>query len=147
MKPTHLALKILLPIALIFAAQSRLFADSKSKREAVLIEQGRYLVFQVGLCIDCHSPRGPDGQFDESKHLTGSPLPFVPTVPMPWASAAPSLAGLPPHYTREAMARFLTTGERPGGLPPPLPPMPAYRMDPKDAAAVAAYLESLKPKP
>ena len=109
-----------------------------------LLEHGRYLVYQVGLCIDCHSPRGKDGAYIPDLHLMGAPLPFVATVPMPWAPLAPKLAGLPAGYSREDMVRFLMTGQRPHKLPPPLPPMPEFRLNQSDAEAVTAYLASLK---
>lgn len=108
------------------------------------IERGRYIVHQVGMCIDCHSPRGPQGEFIESKHLTGSELGFKPTVPMPWMPVAPRLAGLPAGFTFEDTVHFLMTGERPNGRPGPLPPMPPYRFERPDAEAVSAYLRSLK---
>lgn len=107
------------------------------------VERGRYLVHNVGLCIDCHSPRDEQGAFVEGKHLTGSPLPFAPTVAMPWAQVAPPIAGLPVGFTKEDTVRFLMTGERPNGRPAPLPPMPPYRFDRDDAEAVASYLQSL----
>jgi cytochrome c553 len=109
------------------------------------LEHGRYLVHQVGLCIDCHSPRNQKGEFLEDKHLTGSPIPFTPTVPMPWMPAAPKIAGLPDGYTAKDMTHFLMTGERPNGRPGVLPPMPPYRMDRRDAEAVTAYLQAMTP--
>lgn len=136
---------LLLAAALVFAACSN--ADSSPADDgSALLERGRYLVHNVGMCVDCHSPRGPDGQFVEAKHLTGSPLAFVATVPMPWAQLAPRIAGLPAGYDRAAMTRFLMTGERPAGLPPTMPPMPAVRLSQIDAEAVTAYLASLSPE-
>ena len=41
------------------------------------------------------------------------------------------------------LAHFLETGVRPNGSSP-RPPMPAYRMQPGDARAVAAYIRSLR---
>lgn len=111
------------------------------------VARGRYLVHDVATCVDCHSPRQPDGSFVPGRHLTGSPLAFVPTVPMPWANYAPPVAGMPGGYTEASLKRFLMTGERPGGLPAPRPPMPAYRFDEADADAVVAYLKSLVPSP
>ncbi len=137
---------ILIVIALVAAFSAASHGKEgkiRAGKNVNLIEHGRYLVHQVGMCIDCHSPRDEKGQFIENRHLVGTQLDIAPTVPMPWALVAPNLAGLPPHYKRETMVRFLVTGERPGGLPPPLPPMPEFRMNPKDAAAVASYLESL----
>ena len=107
------------------------------------IERGRYLVHQVGMCIDCHSPRDEGGEFIESQHLTGAPLAFAPTVSMPWMPAAPRIAGLPVGFTEEQTVDFLMTGERPHGRGPVLPPMPPYRMTRGDAEALAAYLRSL----
>lgn len=108
------------------------------------IEHGKYLVTQVAMCVDCHSPRGPDGQFVAGRELTGTPLGFAPTVPMPWAPAAPGIAGLPAGYTARDTVLFLTTGKRPHGLDPARPPMPEYRMSQADAEAIAAYLASLR---
>lgn len=107
-----------------------------------LIERGRIFVHNTGMCTDCHSPRDEKGQFIEGKHLMGSVLTFAPTVPMPWAPAAPMIAGLE-GYTNEQAVKFLMTGERPSGTPP-RPPMPAYRLQEDDARAVVAYLKSLK---
>ena len=118
-------------------------APSSASRDA-LVKRGEYLVHGVGMCIDCHSPRGEGGAFLADRHLTGSALPFAPTVPLPaWAAAAPSIAGLPPGWDDDAMVRFLTTGERPNHLPPARPPMPPYRMSRADAEAVSAYIRSL----
>ena len=132
-------------VALIVATASAI-ASAETKPDA-LIERGRYLVEGVAGCNDCHSPRNEKGELMEGMHLTGSPLPFAPTVPMPWAPAAPSIAGLP-DYTTEQAVKFLMTGERPSNIPP-LPPMPAYRLNEEDAKAVVAYVKSLPvaPKP
>jgi len=115
-------------------------ADANTDR----IERGRYLVHNVALCIDCHSPRDEKGQFLAGKHLTGAALGFAATVPMPWAPAAPGIAGLE-NFTPEQAVKFLMTGERPSGVPV-LPPMPAYRMGQAEAEAVVAYLKSLPPQ-
>lgn len=102
-------------------------------------ERGRYLVEQVGLCADCHSPRNERGEFLASKWLQGAPIPLKPLVPMPWAEAAPSIAGLPTLPDDAAALHFLTTGELPGGRTP-RPPMPPYRFAAEDARHVLAYL-------
>ena len=108
-----------------------------------LIQEGRRLVESVGLCGDCHSPHGPDGSVDPKFTLTGSKLPFTPTVPMPWADVAPPLVGL--HgFTDEEAVSFLQTGQRPSGIPV-RPPMPAFRFNENEARAVVAYLRSLSP--
>lgn len=107
-----------------------------------LILRGRYIVEGVGLCADCHTPRTEKGEFDRTQWLMGSPLPFKPTVEMPWVPAAPPIAGLPT-MTEEEMVKFLRTGTRPNGTKP-LPPMPEFRLNEDDARAVAAYLKALK---
>jgi mono/diheme cytochrome c family protein len=113
--------------------------------DPALILRGNYLVNQVGLCVDCHSPRDEKGAFLQGKHLLGSPVAFAPTVPVPaWASAASPIAGLPAGWTKEAAMHFLMTGERPFNLPPVRPPMPPYRFSQDDARAVVAYLHSLR---
>ena len=51
------------------------------------------------------------------------------------------IAGLPSLTETQAIA-FFQDGKRPDGTTP-LPPMPAFRFDAADAAAVTAYLKSL----
>jgi hypothetical protein len=108
-----------------------------------LLARGDYLVNRVGLCIDCHSPRNEKGEHIASQHLMGAPIPFAPTVPMPWVPAAPRLAGLPAGFSEEQFVHFLMTGDRPDGRGQPLPPMPPYRFEKADAEAIAAYMRSL----
>lgn len=109
-----------------------------------VLKRGDYLVNRVGLCIDCHSPRNERGEFVTGAHLAGAPIGFTPTVPMPWAPAAPPLAGLPTMTDAQALA-FLTTGVKPDGSKP-RPPMPEYRFNEEDARAVLAYLRAVGQK-
>jgi mono/diheme cytochrome c family protein len=132
-------------LALTSATNRALANSNRQTSQQEQIERGRYIVHGVGLCTDCHSPRDNKGEFLEGKHLTGAPIPFAATVPMPWVPVAPKIAGLPAGFTAEQTVHFLMTGERPNGRPAPLPPMPPYRMDRRDAEAVTAYLESLAP--
>ena len=108
-----------------------------------LIARGRHLVVNVSLCADCHTPRLPTGQFDETRSLQGAVLGFKPLADMPWMPFAPPIAGLP-GYTDEQAVTFLMTGSKPSGLQP-LPPMPPYRLSKDEAVAMVAYLRSLKP--
>jgi mono/diheme cytochrome c family protein len=121
-------------------------AAAAGKPEASrVVARGRYLVEQVGMCTDCHSPRNQKGELIRERWLQGAPLEFKNTVPMPkWADAAPPLAGLP-GWTEAQVVTLLTTGKDQKGEPPD-PPMPAYRMSKEDATAVAAYLASLGKK-
>ena len=118
--------------------------SATQKKDPVLV-RGQYLVEQIGLCADCHTPRNEKGQFISERWLAGSPLAFQPTVPMPWSPAAPAIAGLPTLSEAQALA-FFRTGKRADGSVP-LPPMPEYRFNAEDARAVVAYLKSLAPKP
>jgi mono/diheme cytochrome c family protein len=137
---TILSTKLLVLLSCAGAASA--FA---SESDSVLLARGRYLVENVGMCADCHSPRGAKGAFIPGKEFSGSPLGFAPTVPMPaWADTAPYIAGLP-NYTNEQAVKFLMTGERPTGAPI-RPPMPEYRFNQADAEAIVAYLKTFAPK-
>ena len=120
-------------------------AGTKGK-DANRVARGKYLVEQVAMCVDCHSPRDEKGQFVRDRWLQGAPLDFKATIPIPgWAEAAPPIAGLP-GWTESQMVTLLTTGkDQKGGMAGP--PMPQYRMTRDDAAAVAAYLATLPSAP
>lgn len=132
MRTAPVALALLVPPCASFA-----------KSSANEIARGRYIAERVGMCGDCHTPHDATGNPVMSPLLRGAPLGFRPMVAMPFAEVAPPIAGGPAGWSDFALVRFLETGERPSRRPP-LPPMPSYRMSPADAAAVAAYLRSLK---
>lgn len=95
---------------------------------------GKYLVNQVGMCIDCH---GHD--------LKGAPLPFKAIdESIPFVPVAPNIRGkATDHYTQAQLASLLSNAKRPNGAAL-LPPMPPYKMNKYDAESVAIYLKSLK---
>ena len=127
-------------VAAISVAQN---SAPASKPSAATMARGKYLVNNVGMCGDCHTPFDRKGQPIKSKYLQGSVLMFKPTVPIPgWMEAAPGIAGL--NWTDDESITFLTTGKRPNGTMT-APPMPQFRFNKADAAAVTAYLKSLKP--
>jgi mono/diheme cytochrome c family protein len=113
--------------------------------EGARVALGRHLVRDVALCGDCHSPRLPTGAFDENRWLLGAPIPFQPTIDMPWAFAAPPIAGLQ-GFTDDQLVALLKTGARPDGSRP-LPPMPAFKLTEEEARAVVAYLRALPVTP
>jgi mono/diheme cytochrome c family protein len=119
-------------------------ASAQKPPDTPQLEHGRYLVQQVGLCGDCHTPRDGHGQSIESKALQGAGIGFKPLAEMAWGGYAMPIAGLP-GFTDEQAITFLTTGKDPSGHSPK-PPMPPYRFNRRDAAAVVAYLRSLAPQ-
>jgi mono/diheme cytochrome c family protein len=120
------------------------FTAASPAPSAPNVDRGRYLVEQVALCGDCHTPHNEKGEPIRDKLLQGAPLPFKPSVPMPvWADKAPNIAGLPGWEDEDAV-KFLMTGMAYNDLPG-RPPMPQYRFDEEDARAVVAYLRSLAP--
>jgi mono/diheme cytochrome c family protein len=128
-------------VVVLFAASSP--AEQQASHESKLIARGKYLVTDVGMCGDCHSPHNQQGEEIPGRQLQGSPLDFQPLHPVPgWASVAPPLAGLE-GWTRNEAVHFLMTGVKPDGKRA-APPMPQYRLSRNDAEAVVAYLKSLK---
>lgn len=117
------------------------FASAASA--ATSAERGEYIVRNLGMCGDCHTPRNAKGELIESAWLRGAAIDLRPVHPMPFAVHAPPIAGLPAGYTSAQLARFLVTGLKPDGSTP-RPPMPPYRMSTEDAAAVVTYLETLR---
>lgn len=109
--------------------------------EAKLVDRGRYLANHSSLCIDCHTPHGPQGPLME-QHMHGAQIPFKPTIEMPWAEVSPRLAGMLV-FNEHHVRTLLTTGTRPDGSRP-RPPMPAYQLTREDADAIIAYLKTLR---
>lgn len=132
---------VLAVAAAMLSACSQQVAAPAAPTEAELIARGEYLVVSIGGCNDCHTPMTQQGP-DMTRSLQGGDVVFAPTIPMPWAPHAPAIAGGPANYTDEQFAHFLQTGERPSGVPT-LPPMPPYRFNAEDAAAVVAYIKTL----
>jgi len=106
------------------------------------IDRGKYLVEDVGMCEECHTPRHANGDLDESRRLQGAAIWIMPVHTMTnWAMRAPALAGLPGFTDAEAET-ILEQGIGPNGLPIQ-PPMHIYHMNTADAQAIVAYLRSL----
>jgi mono/diheme cytochrome c family protein len=111
---------------------------------AAKLARGRYLVEDVGLCGDCHTPHNQQGEPIREQTLKGAMLDFKPTVSMPvWADKASNIAGLP-GWEKDAAIKFMMTGVAYNGLPS-RPPMPQFRFNQQDAEAIVAYLKSLGP--
>jgi mono/diheme cytochrome c family protein len=120
-------------------------ADQKQHYSSKQIARGKYLVESVAMCGTCHTPVNEKGEPDGTKWLHGSPLNCAPINPIPdWRGAAPRITPLPPQkdWTGPLVVRLLETGISHNGKPAK-PPMPQFRMSPRDAEAVVAYLMSL----
>jgi hypothetical protein len=112
--------RILLLSALVAAVTA---ACARTDEQAQRIARGKYIVESVGLCADCHTPHNERGEFIKEKWLQGSELVFAPTVPMPWAPAAPRIAGLP-RLSETEVTSLLETGATPSGWKPRPPCRP-----------------------
>jgi hypothetical protein len=114
---------------------------TRSSISPAKIEHGKYLVENIGMCGDCHTPHNEKGEPIKEQWLKGTELPFKSTVPMPWADKSVNIAGLP-GWEHDAAVKFFMTGIAYNGLPA-RPPMPQYRYSQEDAEAIVAYLKSL----
>jgi len=109
------------------------------------IARGRYLVQDVAMCGQCHTPRDSNGSLEKSRELQGAPVTWVPAASDPqWPLRAPRIGGNPP-ASDEDMVKLLTTGIWTDGKRLRFPMMP-FRMSESDARAVVAYLRSLPPQ-
>jgi cytochrome c len=106
------------------------------------VERGRYLVEDVAMCGECHTPRDEHGQLRTDAWLKGASIWIQPVVPVQnWALNVPALAGWP-SFTEEQGERILEKGTGPQGEEL-RPPMHIYHMNHADAKAIIAYLRSL----
>jgi Tfp pilus assembly protein PilX len=106
------------------------------------IERGKYLVENVAMCVECHTPRDSQGALRKDAWLAGAPIWIRPIPPIQsWADHAPALAGWP-SFTEEQGERILEKGTGPEGEEL-RPPMHIYHMKHEDAKAIIAYLKSL----
>jgi hypothetical protein len=134
-------------VILMLVLGSILAGESNKSRvtSAAAVEHGKYLVEKIGMCGDCHTAHDEKGEPIKEQWLTGTTLPFKPTIPMPvWADKSVNIAGLP-GWEKDAAIKFLMTGIAYNGLPA-RPPMPQYRYNQQDAEAIVAYLKSLTPE-
>ena len=108
------------------------------------VARGQYIVEDVAVCGNCHTPRTSNGEFDRSRWLAGAPVPYQSSRPTPdWPTIVPRIAGLTP-ASNDGMITLLTTGIWITGKPL-RDPMPQFHMTRADAEAVLAYLKSLSP--
>jgi mono/diheme cytochrome c family protein len=130
------------------------------------VERGRYLV-TLGVCHDCHTPKGPDGRPRLDRLLSGHPEgePPAPALPGmitacltatcfsgPWGTSfarnlTPDNATGIGTWTEAYFIKVLRTGIRGNGEPlRPLMPWEWYRqLTDDDLKAILAYLHTLPP--
>ncbi|MFZ0733387.1 MAG: cytochrome c [Candidatus Sulfotelmatobacter sp.] len=109
------------------------------------IARGQYIVQDVAMCGQCHTPRNSDGTLDETHALEGAPVFFRPSGSFSdWPLKAPRIGGTPPASDAD-MVKLLTTGIWITGKPLRFPMMP-FRMNNTDAKAVVAYLRTVHPE-
>jgi len=128
------------------AGASRLFSGENlaqgAQKTTSDVDRGHYLVDNVAMCSECHTPRDAAGNLDNSRYLHGAQIWITPVHPMTnWAMRAPGLSGLV-GFTDQQLETILEKGVGPDGLSIQ-PPMHIYHMNHADADAIAAYLRSL----
>jgi hypothetical protein len=141
-----------LALALVWSALTPAFSQghepqrkSRPARTAPDIARGKYIVEDVAVCGQCHTPRDSNGNLDRRRWLQGGPVPYLPAKPdSNWPINAPRIGGTPPAPDAD-MIKLLTTGIWTTGNRLLLP-MPQFRMERGDAEAVLAYLKSLTPE-
>jgi mono/diheme cytochrome c family protein len=130
---------------LVMMAACSQSAVQREPTQAELVARGQYLVTGIGGCNDCHTPLTPQGP-DLAHSLQGATLAIRLTTEfeghVPWAAAAPQIAGGPASYSDEQFTHFLMTGEKPNGSHA-RPPMPQFRLNADDARAVVAYIKTV----
>lgn len=143
MRFERLAVGIVIPAA-VSMWQVRAGQES-SQDTAALIRHGEYLVNAATMCGDCHTPHNDRGQPDRTRLLRGTTLPIRPKKETrDWTDESPDItgSGLAGQWSEAEMVKFLTTGIDPEGMNA-MPPMPAFRLNARDARAVSLYLKSL----
>src|ERR1700722_467344 len=110
------------------------------------VARGKYLVEQVAMCGECHTPRDASGNLIEERELQGAPTWIAPVHPdSSWAWNAPTIAGWPGYSEADAVNIF-ERGIGANGQPIQRP-MHIYHMSHEDQLAIVAYLKSLPAKP
>jgi mono/diheme cytochrome c family protein len=130
-------------LALVSLATGQRAANTQSAPSAGGdVERGKYLVENVAMCGECHTPRNANGDLKYDAWLQGASTWIRPVAHIqPWADTAPPLAGMP-SFTDEQLATVLEKGTGPEGEVL-RPPMHIYHMHHDDAKAITAYLKSL----
>jgi mono/diheme cytochrome c family protein len=120
---------------------------TSSSRAETPLERGKYLMSSIVACGNCHTPKSPDGKAIAAKELSGGdPInsPVFHAVP---GNITPDKETGIGNWTDAQIIDAIRNGKRPDGtiIGPPMP-IAFYRgMSDTDAAAIVAYLRSVKP--
>jgi|ERR1700733_4736448 len=150
--PARLTLLTILFLTIILSFGGMLTAPARAQQQrptakspsSNLVARGKYLVENVAMCTQCHTPRDGAGNLDRSRWLQGGPLWYQPANPVPdWPLQVPRIGGSI-SATDAELVTLLTTGIWRDGKRL-RQPMQQFRMTTEDATAVVAYLRSLNP--
>jgi mono/diheme cytochrome c family protein len=112
------------------------------------VERGRYLVTTIAACGNCHTPRNTAGKPIAGRELAGGFEFDDPGVGhIVGTNITPDKETGIGNWSEAEIVTALRDGKRPDGrlIRPPMP-IPVYRqLSDGDAAAIAAYLKSVKP--
>jgi len=68
----------------------------ENNANSALVNRGGYIVEDVAVCSQCHTPRNNTGDLERSQWLKGAPVWLLPARPMgDWPLQAPRIAGSP----------------------------------------------------
>jgi mono/diheme cytochrome c family protein len=119
---------------------------SPKKQNDASVARGKYIVEDLAVCAQCHTPRDRSGAYDRAKWLEGASVWLQPAAPTSdWPLQAPRIAGTLP-APDDDMIKLLMTGIWTDGRQL-RPPMPQFRMSREDAESVIAYLKTLNSAP
>jgi len=112
------------------------------------IAYGHYLATALGHCLECHTPRAPDGRLVMDKLGAGGQ-----EIEVPWSGALVTASNLTPAnrdgivgWSDQQVKLAITQGQRPDRALVRLMAFDWYQtIDPADLDALVAYLRSLKP--
>jgi mono/diheme cytochrome c family protein len=136
----------LLGLAAPGLGQTTQAAEKSGAPKESSVSRGEYIVNNVAVCSQCHTPRDGQGRPERAHWLEGASVWLQSAESTAnWPQQAPRIAGALPG-TDDEMLTLLTTGMWRTGTYL-RPPMPQFRMSRQDAEAVIAYLKSVKPSP
>ena len=120
--------------------------QASAQAQSPLLERGKYLMETIVACGNCHTPQTPAGP-DQARELAGGTA-FEEPFGVAYASnITPDKATGIGNWTDAQIIAAIREGKRPDGsiIGPPMP-IALYRgMSDEDAAAIVAYLRTVKP--